>query len=186
MQASGPKHPCPACGRTKDADCRFTSDLILCHTGTDLKPGECITIDSAPWAFIRHNGGFSGQAAVFRPHRDNNRAPGHGSSRPDAQAKARQAIAAFSITRFYEAFQAAWDIPDLHSLTADELIAATATITRAQEIGADLSKNLQRLWREAPELKDLHRERVNAYLKNLAYQASDLSHFRSHYLGEVA
>ena len=70
MQTSGPKTPCPVCQRTKDADCRFTTDLILCHTGTDLRPGECITIDGQQWAFIRHNGGFSGQAAVFRPHRE--------------------------------------------------------------------------------------------------------------------
>ena len=186
MQTSGPKSPCKICGRTKDGDCRSSSGLILCHTGTDLRPGDTIDIDGQLWAFIRGNGGFSGMAAVFRPHRDRAPLDQRSAAKHDAQAKARHAVATFSITRFYEAFQAAWDVPDFHSLATDELAAATRTIELANEIGCDLAANLQRLWRDAPELKDLHRERINGYLKSLKHQVNDLRHFRSYYLGEAA
>lgn len=185
MQTSGPKSPCKICGRTKDGDCRSTPDLILCHTGTDLRPGETITIDGQLWAFIRGNGGFSGMAAVFRPHSDRAPLDQRSTAKHDAQTKARHAVAAYSIERFYEAFQAAWDLPDFHTLTPDQLCQGAATLARAQEVGTALAKNLQCLWREAPELKELHRERVNGYLKSLAYQVEDFRHFKQHYLGEV-
>ena len=44
MKASGRNNPCPVCGRVKDADCRWNDTTILCHTGTDLTPGDTITI----------------------------------------------------------------------------------------------------------------------------------------------
>lgn len=191
MQPSGPKTPCKVCGRDSDGDCRSTEDLILCHQGrrfappAHLRPGDTLSIDGKPWALIRHGGGFDGQAAVFRPHRESsppaNRHPDGG----NARAKARQAVAAFAIERFYRAFQAAWDVPDFHSLTPEALREAIRTIELAHEIGRALAASLQRLWRDAPDLKVIHRERINGYLKSLNYQLDDLRHFRSCYLGEV-
>ncbi|QNI54646.1 hypothetical protein SynBIOSE41_02141 [Synechococcus sp. BIOS-E4-1] len=70
MKSSGHNQPCPVCSRVKDADCRFNDEVVLCHTGTDLRPGDTITISGAQWAFIHHKGGFSGMAAVFMPHRE--------------------------------------------------------------------------------------------------------------------
>ena len=73
MRSSGRNNPCPVCGRTKDTDCRWNDAKILCHTGTDLRPGDTLTIARQKWAFIHHKGGFSGMAAVFKPHRERNR-----------------------------------------------------------------------------------------------------------------
>ena len=69
MHSSGRNNPCPVCGRTKDSDCRWNNATILCHTGTDLRPGDTLTYARQKWAFIHHKGGFSGMAAVFKPHR---------------------------------------------------------------------------------------------------------------------
>jgi hypothetical protein len=46
---SGKSRPCPVCGRTKDGDCRISSDEleVICHHPKDLKPGEVVD----GWAF---------------------------------------------------------------------------------------------------------------------------------------
>lgn len=73
---SSKKTPCPVCGRTKDADCAWTKDLILCHqsdsnqTIASLRIGDVINADGQKWALVKVNAGFSGKAAVFRPHRE--------------------------------------------------------------------------------------------------------------------
>jgi|GEM_PF-939042 len=36
---SSKKHACPVCGRTKDRDCRWTDDVVFCHTHVD-RDGE--------------------------------------------------------------------------------------------------------------------------------------------------
>jgi hypothetical protein len=183
MQTSGPKTPCPVCQRTKDADCRFTTDLILCHTGTDLRPGECITIDGQQWAFIRHNGGFSGQAAVFRPHREGFKPSGNRNA--DLDAKARRSIASFSLTRFLDRFKQCWDTPDFHTLNAEEFNAAKQLIDDTAAEAVTLSRTLPVLWRQHPELADLYRWRVESCFKNIKAQRDDAQHFASYYLGEV-
>ena len=51
---SGKHNPCPVCGRTKDADCRKSSDglEVICHHPKDLRKGDVITgADQNPWAF---------------------------------------------------------------------------------------------------------------------------------------
>ena len=66
MHVSSRKSPCPVCGRTKDPDCRWKDDVILCHHGTthqpppDLQRGDVISIGGKPWALIRRDGGFDG------------------------------------------------------------------------------------------------------------------------------
>lgn len=192
MQPSGPKTPCKVCGRDSDGDCRSTEDLILCHQGTrfappaHLRPGDTISIDGKPWALIRHGGGFDGQAAVFRPHREGIRSDATTFGRPDSKKEIEMAIAGYAIERFYRCFQDAWEVKDLHSLSPDELTEATRVIELAHEVGLDLAKNVQRLWRSDPLLKEMHFDRISVYLRTLRYQVADLRHFRSYYLGEVA
>lgn len=71
---SSKRTPCPICGRTKDADCSWTTDLILCHqsdssqSAASMRIGDTVKVDNRDWALIRLNAGFSGKAAVFRPH----------------------------------------------------------------------------------------------------------------------
>ena len=75
MQTSSPARPCPCCGRTRDSDCRWNDNTILCHQGqsqgppSHLKRGDTINIGGKQWAVIRFDGGFAGCAMVLKPHR---------------------------------------------------------------------------------------------------------------------
>lgn len=121
MQSSSKRTPCPVCTRVKDADCRFNDEVVLCHTGTDLRPGNTITINGAQWAFIHHRGGFSGSAAVFRPHRElgrpstTTRTPNTAQELLSRQTKSSQW--AHILNQFHDAYDEAWNIPDLYSCT---------------------------------------------------------------------
>ena len=49
---SGVKSPCPICGRTKDGDCRITSDgRVFCHTKRDGKLGKA-SIDNPAYVYL--------------------------------------------------------------------------------------------------------------------------------------
>lgn len=39
FQHSGEGHPCPLCGRTKDSDCRWNEEVVLCHTHVEQDAG---------------------------------------------------------------------------------------------------------------------------------------------------
>lgn len=185
MQASSKAHPCPVCGRTKDGDCRSATDLILCHTGTDLRPGDTITIDGQRWAFIRHNAGFSGGDALFRPHREGQQL-GHGRNTLNLEAKVKRSTISFQITTFLDHFQQCWDINDFHALAPSDLRSAFHLIEHTAAEGLTLSRSLAPIWRQYPDLADLYRWRVESCCKSLRHQLQDAAHFRSHYLGEVA
>ena len=55
MQTSSPARPCPCCGRTRDSDCRWNDNTILCHQGqshgppSHLKRGDTINIGGKQW-----------------------------------------------------------------------------------------------------------------------------------------
>ena len=50
---SSKSRPCPVCDRTKDGDCRISSDelQVICHHPKDLKPGDVVN----GWAFTGNN-----------------------------------------------------------------------------------------------------------------------------------
>lgn len=183
MKSSGRNNPCPVCGRTKDADCRWNDDCIMCHTGTDLRPGQTITIAGQPWAFIHGKGGFSGMAAVFKPHRkrDYSRTPSSAQELLSRQTKRFQWASA--IQEFHNTFQAAWDAPDFYNCTPQQLSAAATAITNAQDWGAALKTHLQTIWREHKDLEQLHRLRVEQQLRSIAFMAEDLRQFQQNDLG---
>ena len=187
MFSSNRNTPCAVCGRTKDADCRWADDVILCHSGTDLRPGQTIDANGREWAFIRHDGGYDGGAAVFKPHRPRSqcKASQHRPSVQDLSNRdAQRVLWSQVIEGFYVAFIAAWNVHDFHWLRPSELKAAFATIERAHEKGAVLSRSLQTIWRDHPDLKELHKLRVEQYIKHLSHQQDDAEHFKLHYLGE--
>lgn len=69
---SGRSHGCPICGRTKDGDCRFSSDMAFCHHGsslappTGLNPADVITgQDGNRWAYVSTASGASGTSSTF-------------------------------------------------------------------------------------------------------------------------
>ena len=186
MKASGRNNPCPHCQRVKDADCRWNDEVILCHTGTDLKPSDVITINGAQWAFIHHRGGFSGSAAVFKPHRELHRGERHSTPSTTQELLSRQAKChqwSAILSQFHAAFDAAWNIPDFYTATPDELHSASAAIQDAQAKAAALKPHLKTIWRNHKDLEQLHRLRVEAQLKSIAYIAEDWRQFQQFHLG---
>ena len=186
MKASGRNRPCPHCGRQKDADCRWNDSTILCHTGTDLRSGDTLTIAGQEWAFIHHRGGFSGSAAVFKPHRERSRGehpqtPNTAQELLSRQTKRHQW--ASLIQEFHDAFQVAWDAPDFYTATPQQLAEAFSAISNAQECAAGLKPHLRSIWRDHQDLEQLHRLRVEQQLKSIAYMAEDMRQFKQKDLG---
>jgi len=69
---SSRRNPCPVCGRTKDADCRWDA-AGLCHCRTyakiRLRRGEVIQgSDGQQWAYLGDSD--RGRWAMFRPHQE--------------------------------------------------------------------------------------------------------------------
>jgi hypothetical protein len=191
VNKSGRNNACPCCGRTKDADCRWTDDVIFCHCGSTsgpdqtLKVGDTINIDGAQWALVKTNGGFDGAAFVFKPHQDRSVPITTGANRQDILSKqAKRSIASHSLERFFDAYRAAWDVRDFHILTPHQLSEGIKAIEGAALIGRELNHNVATIWREHPDLRDLHRGAYEACLTSINAQLDDLAHFRTHYLGE--
>jgi len=69
---SSRKNPCPVCGRTKDADCRWSAGG-LCHCRSlakkHLRIGEIVQgSDGQRWAYLGDSDG--GRWAMFKPHEE--------------------------------------------------------------------------------------------------------------------
>ena len=60
---SGRGHPCPVCGRIKDADCSISIEMVLCHNNTGHKKGDQVK----GWAFT--GASSDGRCGVFVPHK---------------------------------------------------------------------------------------------------------------------
>ena len=186
MNASGRNQPCPVCSRVKDADCRWNDTTILCHSGTDLRPGQTITIDGQEWAFIHHNGGFAGSAAVFKPHREQSRGDRLQTPNSPQELLSRQTKRhqwSDVLNQFFDAFNIAWESPDFYNATPEQLHSAFAAISDAQNKAAALAPHLQSIWRDHQDLKQLHRLRINDCLKSIAYMAEDARRFQELDLG---
>jgi len=193
MQKSGRNNPCPSCGRTKDADCRWSDDVIFCHQGSNhgpdqsLKVGDTILIDGAPWALVKTQGGYDGNAFVFKPHQNRDWSEPSGVNRREIlDLRARRAVAAFSIERFLTRFDEVWNSPDFHDQTPDQLRETFSLITAVRMDGIGLEKSLPKLWRQHPNLKSQFENRVNAAQQGITALHEDALHFRRHYLGEDA
>lgn len=193
MKHSGNNNPCPSCGRTKDGDCRWSEDVIFCHCGSTHRPnqslriGDTIALNGAKWTLIKTNGGFDGAAFVFKPRKDKSagrhrRLPWSLLELSTKQAK--RSIASISLERFFDAYRAAWNVNDLHTLNAHQLNEAIKVIEGAARIGRDLSRSIGSVWREHHELRDLHKSAFEACLTSINAQVKELAHHRIHYLGE--
>ncbi len=192
MRSSGRNTPCPSCGRTKDGDCRFNEEVILCHAGESCGPdqalriGDVVNIDGGTWALVKTGAGHSGAAHVFKPHEVKRNQPPKG-SRPAQQQEhqAKAAIAAVAIERFFAEFNRAWNVMDFHNLSPEELKEGIEGIETGHQTARELSASIQSIWNEHHDLRDLHRDHFNACIRNLRSQVDDLRHFRCHFLGEI-
>ena len=192
MRSSGRNTPCPSCGRTKDGDCRFNEEVILCHAGESCGPdqalriGEVVNIEGHSWALVKTGAGHSGSAHVFKPHQPKRKkAPRATRTGPQQEQQAKAEVASIAMERFFDEFDLAWNVMDFHSLSPKELKECIDAIETAHQTGQELSGLIQSIWRENHDLRILHRDRFNACIRNLGYQVEDLRHFRNHYLGEI-
>ena len=186
MKRSSRKQPCPFCGRTHDSDCAWTEDVAFCHSGSDLSIGQTIDIDGQPWALVKLNAGFSGNAAVFKPHTERNGFSGNPVNRQQILSRqASRSVSAALIEQFFAAFDRAWNVLDFHSLSPNELKDGFQAIQSAYALGIQLNGSIKSIWRDHHDLRDLYKDRFDACLANLKYQFNDLNHFKSHYLGET-
>ena len=192
MLSSGRKTPCPSCGRTKDGDCRFNNEVILCHSGASggsnpaLRIGEVVNIEGRSWALVKTGAGHSDSSHVFKPHQPKGQKPPRATQTGRQQEqKAKAEVASIAIERFFDEFDLAWNVMDFHSLSPEELKEGINAIETAHQTGQELSGLIQSIWSEHSDLRSLHRDRFNACIRNLGYQVEDLRHFHNHYLGEI-
>lgn len=183
---SGRRTPCPICGRTKDDDCRWNDEVILCHTGTDLKPGDTLVVGDKEWAFIHHKGGFSGMAAVFKPHRPRLK----DSARQDRQRLikrhrdlANELLWKDILEQFHAAFTVAWNSPNFYDCSPTEMETAISAINDAQSKATLLARDLRQVWRDFPALEQRHRLQIESELKDIAQIAEQLRQFQLQELG---
>ena len=197
MQKSGRNNACPSCGRVSDGDCRWDDHTIFCHVGETCRPdptlkiGDTIDVSGQSWALVKVNTGYSGQAHLFKPHRPKPETSrrSYRPSRPTRQrstdVSAKRALYGVAIERFSKAYRKAMDVMDFFQLSPAELKQAVIDVDEAQERAAEMRVTAPTIWRECPDLAQLHRQRIEANCRDLKYQADDLRHFRSYYLGEV-
>ena len=189
MQVSKRNSPCPICGRTKDGDCRFCEDLILCHQGSshsspaNLRIGDVVIRQGREWALVKTNAGFDGAAFVFKPHRPLKKRKLYSSShRVNAAAKKRHLINAQKklIDEFIKLAQSALDVLEFQTAPPDELKESFELIEKAYWQGQEIKKLMTGFCPELKERISLVRE-AN---KQLKYQYKDQLQFQKNYLGE--
>lgn len=190
LQQSSRRSPCPICRRDTDGDCRFGADLILCHQGTrfapppNLRPGDVVTVDGAPWALIRTGAGYDGAAFEFRPHRPRvDHRVGHFRRARRYRQRSPQLLAWNALLQFLSAFREAMLCPEFTQCTLAELRHYFRVIDSAMDAGNQLLPRLSALsatdqkWRR-------YALSVRLKLKTLAYQQADARSFRRNHLGE--
>ena len=194
MQSSKRNNPCPVCSRTKDADCRWNDDVILCHQGTShgppthLKPGNTLDLDGHKWALVSIGGGFDGAAHVFRPHQERKQKIINSDWRDKKQElfdlSVKVTCGRIATDQFFAIAKKALDVLEFESAPLDELKESIALIYEAERQGLATQRELQSLIREDKDLKPLLEE-VNSTLKEITYQRKDTDRFRRQMLGEV-
>ena len=194
MYSSKRNSPCPVCSRTKDQDCRWDTDVVLCHRGSshgppeNLRIGDKVQIDGSPWALVAVDGGFDRQAFVFKPHQERNHKPANSNWRDKKQEQFDLSVkitcARIAADQFLEIARKALDVLEFESAPPDELKESLALIYESERQGLASQRELQSLIREDKELRPVF-EQVNSTLKELTYQRKDADLFRKNFLGEV-
>ena len=194
MQASSRKSPCPVCGRTKDADCRWKDDVILCHQGTSYKPpsdlrrGDVINIAGKPWALIRRDGGFDGAAAVFKPHRARRKVSNRDHQHrfdtlavdpEDVVLHAAHAVMAGLV----QDIDRALSVPDFQFSLPHELQADFQLIEDTSDAAEAFKQTLLKLQRSTGGL-ERHLTQLTQALEDLGHVGRDVKRFKRCALGE--
>jgi hypothetical protein len=184
LHYSSKHNPCPICSRTKDDDCRWVDDWIACHTGAaanNLRPGQIIEANGCTWYLSRINGGHSGSAHIYRPHR-----PGQQQQQRQHLSKRNTDTMAMVATcrRFYALLRprvhAALRLPLWEHCSPTELALIPDTNRSIQQLIHRLQQ-ARRLDHTLARLLLITRH----WLKAMGYQLADLHRFQRQQLGMV-
>lgn len=182
FSCSSRRSPCPVCSRTHDHDCRWSDDLILCHSGSNLPIGRTLTIAGQEWALVATDAGHSGCAAKFKPHTPREHAGPLQRRKKTVQAlsSAMQALQLYHQLR--PCVHAALRVlePEQGTLAEfqQDLIYVEATFKRVQELHRKLLQNR----RQVPHLRKIL-PISGHWIKALGYQLDDLKRFDACHLG---
>ena len=180
LKQSSRRNPCPACGRNADGDCRFSEELILCHQGTrfglpqQLRLGDVIDINGAPWALIRSDAGFDGAAHEFRPDRGNTFINAIKEAAP--QRRVRQLAAHRRLRQFNLGFREALRCPEFELLSADEADRYLPVIFSIAEQGLALEPLVRSIAASDPSWKR-HLKSLRCRMKTIGYQRDNARWF---------
>jgi len=177
MEQSGRNNPCPHCERTKDGDCRWNDKVILCHSGSSLKPGSVVTLNGKDWYLSRHNGGYDGSAAVFKRHKPK-------TAEPVIFRRQRQAVQAIEdlgtaeteLQKFQGLASQALAIPPFEQMLDADIRQARDICDQAFALGKVLIKRIARAKRHDPAMA-IDLERVLGVHRDLRYQLADLERY---------
>lgn len=172
--------PCPICGRTKDGDCRWGAEWIACHTGAaanNLRPGQTVEALGQTWYLSRTNGGHSGSAHIYRPHRPCERQGEHRSNH-----NTDTLVMVATCRRFYAQLRprvhASLRLPLWEHCSPVELRLLADSCTSIQQ----LIHRLQQARHRDPTLARLL-PIAHHWLKAMGYQLADLQRFQCQHLG---
>lgn len=190
-QSSGRRQACPICSRNTDDKCRWRDELIACHAGDRFGPpaglrlGDVLNVQGAPWAVVGLNGGFSGQAVLFRPHVDR-----HSFSPQQQRREARvQAALVPTLEALFawcrRCVQLCLAMPPLEGCTLKQIQAEISHARSTLENLVDLRGPLVRARREAPGLSRFVGA-VDHWIRLITHQAQDLERFLRCELGTPA
>ena len=181
MRQSGKRSPCPSCGRDSDGDCRFSDQVVLCHSGkrfappTHLRVGDVITLQGRPWALVATGKGYDGAAHVFKPHR-----PQSGHQPRHHQQTAQQIDDLRSLQRLGDELDAlagiALGIAPLEQLLDADIEQARDTCEQAFSCSQMLLALLTRVTRVEASYSALLEE-VVVIQRDLRFQLTDLNRY---------
>ena len=194
MEASKRNNPCPVCGRNKDSDCRWDSDVIFCHNGTNffppehLKIGVTITIDGQVWALVKTNSGHTGLCHVFKPHRELNKKYRVYSPQERKQEKERQEYlfreGVAALEQYLKLANAALEVFSYEYCNLEQIKESKALINKAFDEGKELRKilvGIKRFNKNIEEFIELFDEKY----RRIKYQKNVSDQFCWNHLGEI-
>ncbi len=192
LKRSGPRHPCPACGRVKDADCAWGEEIILCHQGKDprptdsMRPGQTIKLKGQVWALIRTNAGHSGCADLLRPHRGGQIKFESKTERLAFERVINAAEDRLKLQRlaFLKAASVVRGHRDPYWQTLEELNECQEREEEAIAMGVTLQQETTAVKRHSRRREDT--KAIAVLIKELGYQAAHTRAWRKNQLGECS